>query len=189
MPCLHFKEELCEAYPNAKIIITTRDSAEAWLKSVRATLIPWAKRTYAAGLGNAIYRLFEPKFKFQAMNDEMARIWPPERLYSADEADYHNHKQSVHDLAKEKGMEVLEFNVKSGWKPLCEFLGKPIPTDDTGVEVPFPRKNDTGNFKDNQEGLWKLMNFLVGINVACTAVGAAAAVGTGLWAWDRYGRR
>ncbi len=30
------------------------------------------------------------------------------------------------------------FNVKQGWKPLCDFLGVPIPKD-----IPFPNVNDT----------------------------------------------
>jgi hypothetical protein len=31
--------------------------------------------------------------------------------------------------------------VKEGWAPLCEFLDRPVP------EVPFPRMNDTKEFK------------------------------------------
>lgn len=31
---------------------------------------------------------------------------------------------------------LLEYNVKEGWEPLCEFLGVPIP------DVPFPHIND-----------------------------------------------
>ena len=31
---------------------------------------------------------------------------------------------------------LLEFHVKQGWEPLCEFLGEPVP------EGPFPRTND-----------------------------------------------
>ena len=32
--------------------------------------------------------------------------------------------------------QFLEFDVKKGWQPLCEFLGLPSP------ETPFPRAND-----------------------------------------------
>ena len=31
--------------------------------------------------------------------------------------------------------QLLIFNVKQGWEPLCRFLGKPVP------ETPFPRVN------------------------------------------------
>lgn len=36
---------------------------------------------------------------------------------------------------------LLVFNVKQGWKPLCDFLGLPIPAK------PFPNVNDTKNFQ------------------------------------------
>jgi hypothetical protein len=35
---------------------------------------------------------------------------------------------------------LLEYRIGSGWEPLCEFLGAPVP------ETPFPHTNDTSNF-------------------------------------------
>ena len=34
---------------------------------------------------------------------------------------------------------LLVYEVKDGWKPICDFLDKPIP------EIPFPYKNKTKN--------------------------------------------
>ena len=45
-------------------------------------------------------------------------------------------KESV---SKEK---LLIFNVKEGWKPLCDFLDVPIP------DQPFPHANDSKVMKD-----------------------------------------
>lgn len=39
---------------------------------------------------------------------------------------------------------LLDFKLKDGWGPLCAFLGKVIP------DVPFPRVNETGSFKEKQ---------------------------------------
>lgn len=36
-------------------------------------------------------------------------------------------------MPKEK---LLEYQLGSGWEPLCEFLGKPVP------DVPFPHLNE-----------------------------------------------
>ena len=36
---------------------------------------------------------------------------------------------------------LLVFNVKQGWKPLCDFLGLPVPSK------PFPNVNDSKNFQ------------------------------------------
>jgi hypothetical protein len=42
---------------------------------------------------------------------------------------------------------LLEWTVKDGWEPLCEFLGKPVPNE------PFPHKN-TGAGWEGQEADW-----------------------------------
>ena len=36
---------------------------------------------------------------------------------------------------------LLVFEAKSGWDPLCEFLGQPVP------EVDYPRVNSTEDFR------------------------------------------
>lgn len=38
---------------------------------------------------------------------------------------------------------LLEHRLGSGWEPLCEFLGKPVPEG-----VPFPRVNDSGSLRE-----------------------------------------
>ena len=37
---------------------------------------------------------------------------------------------------------LLVFEVKDGWEPLCTFLDQPVPT------IPFPRSNNTEEFRD-----------------------------------------
>lgn len=37
--------------------------------------------------------------------------------------------------------DLLIYNSKEGWKPLCDFLGVPIPS------VPYPHTNDKGGFQ------------------------------------------
>ena len=37
--------------------------------------------------------------------------------------------------------QLLEFNVKQGWSPLCEFLGKDVP------EEPFPNVNESADIE------------------------------------------
>jgi Sulfotransferase domain len=38
--------------------------------------------------------------------------------------------------------QLLVYDVKQGWAPLCEFLGVPVPDE------PFPRSNDRREFWD-----------------------------------------
>ncbi len=37
---------------------------------------------------------------------------------------------------------LLEFEVSQGWKPLCDFLGRPVPDE------PFPRLNEAQAFPE-----------------------------------------
>lgn len=54
---------------------------------------------------------------------------------------------------------LLIYNVKDGWEPLCEFLGKTVPLDGKGDAVPFPRGNDPGIFRKRfRDAIW--YNFL-----------------------------
>ena len=49
-----------------------------------------------------------------------------------------------HILHVESGVpeeDLLIWNVKEGWEPLCKFLGKPIPKE------PFPHDNKTGDME------------------------------------------
>lgn len=40
----------------------------------------------------------------------------------------------------------LEFNIKQGWGPLCEFLGVDVPLGEDGEPIPFPHINDTHSY-------------------------------------------
>ena len=62
--------------------------------------------------------------------------------------------------------QLLVFEVKQGWAPLCKFLGVPQP------EGPFPNTNDT---KEQQERLGKMKKFCFLLwSLAAASVGTAA---------------
>jgi hypothetical protein len=61
-------------------------------------------------------------------------IWEPEKLVEV----YIKYNEFVKTEAKKKGMPLVEWQAEDGWKPLCDFLGKPLPP----VTVPFPRTNE-----------------------------------------------
>lgn len=68
------------------------------------------------------------------------------------------------------------FEPRQGWEPLCAFLGKPVPPPDT----PFPRVNDTQQFKVMVAGVRILMRVLTW-GVPLVAVAGAAAVAARVW--------
>jgi hypothetical protein len=64
-------------------------------------------------------------------------IWTDRHWKDKDQltATYIAHNALVRGQAQRRGRKVLEFHVRDGWGPLCEFLGKPIPAK------PFPWVN------------------------------------------------
>lgn len=55
-------------------------------------------------------------------------------------AAFRQHYDQVRHLMADRPQDLLEYEVKQGWGPLCEFLQKPIPEQD------FPRINDVQDF-------------------------------------------
>jgi hypothetical protein len=133
-------DKLAARYPDAKIILTVR-APEKWFASMMTTIyvspppaefvdpgiMRMAQKMMAyevQSLGFAAPTQNEAEFKppsrdallarFAANTDRVKRLAPPERL--------------------------LVFEVAQGWKPLCRFLGKPVPA------TPFPRVNDAAQF-------------------------------------------
>lgn len=172
-PAACFVDELLAAYPDAKVILTVRDNVEVWHKSVTDTL--WAGR-WAFGIPKSVYQafiqLFIPKplgitilqciYRYTYLNNH------PEDGRQA----YLDRNAHVRAVAP-KNM-FLEFNVKQGWGPLCDFLQVPVP------DTPFPRVNDTGNFHEcmNNAKRKVVLKLLYSAGMAAVAVGA---IGAALW--------
>ncbi|KAI9040819.1 sulfotransferase family protein [Aspergillus affinis] len=132
-PACAFAKELIEAYPNAKVILTTRE-VNSWHASVMKTVwwrvsdpehsfvsnFSWAAGMYYPMLNKFFQTFFRGDFPNkgkQVYEDHVAEIRsmvPPERL--------------------------LEYQIGDGWGPLCEFLGEEVP------DTPFPRGNDMADF-------------------------------------------
>lgn len=129
-PTAGFVPELYKAYPDAKFILTVR-SPESWAASFSETIYALcAKKDEApphmqAWLDMAIAVITRTGFP-PGLN--------PEQLAKAFSA----HTEKVTALVPAK--QLLVYEVKQGWEPLCNFLGKPVPAD------AFPKTNDRAEF-------------------------------------------
>ncbi len=127
-PGAAFWRELAEAYPQARVVLTLR-SAESWHRSVTETIArhmtdevdPDTGRTSMPYrlINRGIFdgRVHDPEHAlrlFEAHNTEVRRKIPADRL--------------------------LVLPTGSGWKPLCDFLGVPVP------DAPYPNRNSTAEF-------------------------------------------
>lgn len=164
-PANVFGEELMLAYPDAKIILNSRQ-IDAWYRSMQETAIAafspflwwcgwfdgalfWMWRTYHLGL------VEWAKGDFDRYGKEA----------------YLAHYEKLEELCQRNGKRYLDWSVEDGWEPLCKFLDKPVP------EEPFPHGNAAGQqFNANMERAVgdHVKNALVRSTVIVTA---AAAVG------------
>jgi hypothetical protein len=135
-PACDFWDELAREYPEAKIILTIRDS-ESWHESFRETLVPlW-------GCGDASAPAPPELADYLTLVQRIAldtfggRLDDRAHVISV----FEKHNNSVRSAVSPD--RLLVFNVRDGWRPLCEFLGVPVPT---GAE--FPRLNDRTSFQE-----------------------------------------
>lgn len=180
LPPAAFAEELIAAYPEAKVVILNRD-VDRWYASMTKTILPFVKPSLWSMLlefidwretgqvrkmvGQEIRGLFGPG----GLNeDNMKRCF----------IEYHEKLRTI--LPKEK---VLEYKVQDGYRPLCEFLGVPVPTrevDGKEGEEPFPRINEGSTFVDYINVRKRLQKRRV-LKKIGTFVGIAAVAGAAVW--------
>ena len=152
--CLLYKE-LLAANPGAKVILSVRDSADAWAKSVVST-IAGATRAPGPVFDRAPYR-FVPLFREIALFGRY--FWRKAGVEFADGgvgaattasvvALYERHNAAVR--AHVPAAQLLVHNSKEGWTPLCAFLdvGGASADAETAAAAcaalgPYPRVNDT----------------------------------------------
>ncbi|CAK1364100.1 unnamed protein product [Cercospora beticola] len=129
-PAVNFSDELIEAFPKAKIILSRREP-EQWLKSML--------RSYHAVIESPTFRiaavLDPPLNLLSELLELVLRDWIG--------GDWRSHQKlcegfethNAHIRAIVPADNLLEWEPKDGWQPLCDFLGKAVPAE------PFPYSN------------------------------------------------
>ncbi|MEW1685875.1 sulfotransferase family protein [Streptomyces sp. NPDC093594] len=135
-PCALHYAALKDAFPHARTILTVRD-ADSWYRSTHDTLYQFALRSAAAPPppGSPQARLFR-------ITSTM--VW--DGLFGGRFGDkdhaidvYHRHNEEV---VRTLGADnVLVYDVRQGWEPLCAHLGVDVPAE------PFPHTNDTASMR------------------------------------------
>lgn len=133
-PCCLFWREIMDAFPEAKVLHTTRDPDD-WYDSIRATLfeVIWGEKAddvadHPATMMNKelmLRRTFDMKLDDRANCTEIFR------------------RQQEDVIAAVPKERLLVFDVREGWKPLCNFLEGEVPDED------FPRDNDRAMFREH----------------------------------------
>ncbi|MCJ1245870.1 hypothetical protein MMC30_003074 [Trapelia coarctata] len=140
LPSYLFVEELLAAYPEAKVLVTTREF-ESWRSSCTNTIVtPWKSRfgRVAEMLDKAASMKYMPPLRL-AMD---VYFWGDFQQNA--KAVFHAHYAKVKRLAPTD--RYLEYDIKEGWGPLCQFLEVNVPEDGSGKVKPFPNINDRETF-------------------------------------------
>lgn len=131
-PTAAFYSELYRAYPEARFVLTVR-SPQSWADSFDATIARLVEgRDQAPKEMRAWLEMVRRLLDQNGLEAGLSRGALAER-FSA-------HVEAV--KAAIPADQLLVFDVKEGWAPLCAFLGTEAPDE------PFPRTNDRGEFWD-----------------------------------------
>lgn len=149
-PAVAFAKELIEAYPEAKVVMTTRD-VDSWHASTMRTVF-WRVMdrelrylsyvSWAAGMYYPMLKKFFDTFFLGDFENRGKEI-------------YLRHYEEVRQLVpKDK---LLEFRVQDGWEPLCGFLGERVPCGQK-----FPNVNDNRDFvsRSKRRNRMQMLNVL-----------------------------
>jgi len=175
-PCAIFCDELLEAYPDAKVILTVRDNVDVWHQSVMETIWPFIEVVNLSNVSvwRRIWQRFLDPNPFMKMM-ELVHLNPNGMFYQfphQGKTFYEVHNEKIRKVVPKE--RFLEFNVKQGWGPLCDFLGYEVP------EWEFPRVNEKATFVAGRERGIGYMNLVVAKNMTKYAFGCGA-VGLVLW--------
>ncbi|PWY66525.1 hypothetical protein BO94DRAFT_332000 [Aspergillus sclerotioniger CBS 115572] len=179
-PCVVFYAELLAAYPDAKVILTVRDSPEQWFTSICRTLMDtWFDvfHTPTRSLQARVYRLFIPETRLHRLSDLLHRHYMFGFMHNWGLHFYQGYNAEIQRIVPAD--RLLLFNVKEGWEPLCRFLGKEAPPWD------FPRSNEAADFIQTLQGyhtglavqVKRRMRWLAGMTLGVIAAGATG------WYW------
>jgi hypothetical protein len=157
-----YYRELRELYPEAKFILTAKSQATDWARSWIFLIdhITWLERALAWRPG--IHRIGAYNRWLMALlhqddtflTDPYPITQDPDKLVRAYEA----HNAAVRDFFGQQQQQqdgkvlFLDYHVKQGWEPLCDFLGKPIPSQ------PFPHVNSAKDLRF-EVGVYVFLNY------------------------------
>ncbi|EDO38865.1 predicted protein [Nematostella vectensis] len=124
-PACFFYKEIFEAFPDSKVILSVRENEETWQKSLLKT-----KEVIDSVLDSPVIKLCQ---HVTPTGREWSRLVQRVGIHLQNEVDYRKHNDDV--IASIPTNQLLVFNPREGWVPLCAFLEVEVP------DIPFPQIN------------------------------------------------
>jgi hypothetical protein len=140
LPMALYFERVMEQYPDCKFILTTRENSEVWFRSwdilTKSIVHPSKVGGFVFTNVNRIFTYLRWLFAIvNKDNSYLTTSYPlPDQQKKAAIDSYEAHNAKVRKTIPAENL--LEYNVKQGWEPLCKFLeAENCPT------TPFPKSN------------------------------------------------
>lgn len=156
MPMNMYVGELCALYPDAVVVVTTREKG-AWVRSwgpVAGLATTWYFKLLFWPLPHvrlfpAIVTALGERMHGRGRDGRMVRrevlypgMWEVrEDVQRRFGAQYDGHAEYLRRVVPRERLRF--FDVRDGWGPLCEILGVEVP------DVPFPHENDWESLQDS----------------------------------------
>ena len=186
VPIYLYWETIFKKYPNIKVILTVRDSFDIWYESASKfheiifELMPlWYKIILIFNnLHNPLFGLpIEGKEVSILLKSQVGEYGGWNKFLSDKQGTkkkYKEREEYVKSIVPKD--QLLIFNVKSGWKPLCDFLDIPqqeIPTED------FPHINNANHLQSVVSDYHKreLQRFVINRVIPGIIIGITAYIG------------
>jgi hypothetical protein len=132
-PACAFWEPIAAAHPDAVVVLSLRESPEAWVKSFERTIAQALQKPVPAEDPGWVER----RRMVLAMVE--STFTPDWRDPDAAREAYIRHADRVR--AAVPAGRLVEYRAGDGWEPLCAALGVEIPAE------PFPHTNTTADFR------------------------------------------
>jgi hypothetical protein len=128
LPGCLYPEELVQAYPDARVILTTR-SMQSWVDTTRIAgnqMLTWRgwgiMQSWDKSFTGPLITLTQAQMRVMCNGDFSPNGWAAQH--------FEEHNNLVRNLVPRE--KLLEYDPTDGWEPLCQFLGHSRP------EEPFP---------------------------------------------------
>ena len=139
----YFYEELMQAYPEAKVLLSVREG-EAWERSFRETIWNMCYGESLLRLLSSARAQVDPQWRdYLELVDRM--FWGAQGTFAKGHetpaqliAEMERHNEEVERIVPAE--RLLVWQVSEGWDPLCEFLEVDVPRE------PLPHVNDRETF-------------------------------------------
>ena len=172
IPACLFWEDLHRAYPDAKVILTTRD-VDSWYKSADKTVFKFMQMPFFR-----VWHYFDTKC-VGPLYRKSELVW---RIFSGNRYDedscrraYLEHYERIREVVPKD--QLLDFRTGTdGWQELCRFLEVPVPNE------PWPHVYPTAEF---QEHIDVALKQAMGTIARWLGVGFVSVSGVVLWSYCR----